>query len=122
MNRAQAREMFLARKRLTQDLTDTLPGLEDLTGQLAIKELTAAETTHVDELSKDENDKSSDALQMAGLIAKCLVFKADGQRLFEDNDIQALSELGLSVLTPIATKAAKLSGLDMKALDDAKKN
>jgi hypothetical protein len=122
MNRAQAREKFLARKQRTIDLADSLPGLEELDGQLALRELTAAQTTQIDRLSKDANDKSDEGLQMAGLVAKSLIFRADGERIFEDNDIQALSELGLSVLTPIATKVAKLSGLDMKALEDAKKN
>lgn len=55
------------------------------------------------------------------LVSKCLV-DSDGNRIFKDDDAQAIGELDARVLDNLALEAVRISGLSQQAGDQAVKN
>lgn len=51
----------------------------------------------------------------ASLVARCLVTE-DGERMFQDNEIEALGKVDASVIDTLWDKARKLSGMDTEAI------
>lgn len=55
------------------------------------------------------------------LVSKCLV-DSEGNRIFKDDDAQAIGELDARVLDNLALEAVRISGLSQQASDQAVKN
>ena len=122
LNEEQVRAAFLNRPKKRVPFEESIEGLEQLDGQLAIQELSAAATTHVELLAKQRDGEADEALMLAGIVAKALVLRRTHNRIFKDTDIQAVSEFGLSILKPLSEKIAEVSGISPDALTNAKKN
>lgn len=122
MNATEARVLLFKRKLKYEDYELSIPGVPELDGQLGLLELTAAATMQVDKLSKNEDGESEESLQLAGMVAQSLVMRETKERIFSDNDIEAVSGFGLSVLVPLSQRIKAMSGLDEDALELAKKN
>ena len=121
LNREMIRARFINRPKRIVPLGVDLPDLEDLTPYLALQELSAASTLHVDRLA-DDHGKADEAMQLAGMICKSLVVQETRERVFSDTDMQVVSEMGLSVLFPIVKRIKEVSDLTDNSLDDALKN
>lgn len=115
----RARMMNFGKK--VVDFEGVLPGLEDLAGELAIRELSAADTSAISGVATTENGYDN-ALDIGATIARGLISKATGERVFSDTDAQTISEFGLSVLSPLINKIKEISGLSATAVQDTKKN
>jgi hypothetical protein len=121
LTREQIREKLLNFKKKTVDFIGSLPGLEELNGELAIRELSAADTSAISGMAKSE-DGYQDHLDVAGTVARGLVHRETKERIFSDLDMEAVAEFGLSVLRPIVEEIKKISGLNPTVVADAKKN
>lgn len=122
MNAQDARALFLNLQLSTTDFTTELPGLAELTGLLAIRELSAKDAVQSEKLSLGRDGKTDDAEMLGAMIVRSLVLRETKERIFQDNDMDAVASLGLSVLTPIATQIKEVSGIDQVAVESAKKN
>lgn len=123
MDRALIREKILNRKLTIIPLEEEIIGLEDLTGQLSIRELTASQASRIDKIAKSESGDEDDGLSIAATFAFALVERETGLPIFEDEKVigQLAEVLGLSVLAPVAKVIKKLSGMDEEAAEKAKK-
>ena len=121
MQALQARALLFQRKLAYQDYNGSIPGVPELDGQLGILELTGTITSQIDRLAKDPDGGTVDTLQMAGMVVNGLVMRESKERLFADNDTEAVAGFGLLVLIPLATLVADLSGVSKDALERAKK-
>jgi hypothetical protein len=123
MTKDQIRERMMNFGKQVVDFNGKLPpGLEDLEGELAIRELSAADTSDVNDIAT-VNGKYSSALDIGVSVARGLVTRSvPHERIYSDLDAQTLSELGFSMLKPIAMQIKKLSGLTEDSLASAKKN
>ena len=117
MNRAEIRERILNRKLTILPLEEEIVGLEELTGLLAIRELTASQASRIDKLAKSEDGEEDDGLSIAATFAFALVERDSGLSIFEDEKVigQLAQVLGLSVIGPVARIIKKMSGLDEDA-------
>lgn len=122
MNREQIRAAFMNRKLKTVDFTQSLPDLEDLDGQLSLRELTAASSVQLDAAGEQNSSVPKEALQMGSMITASLVTRDTQEQVFGDADVEFVANMGLSVLVPIAEQIAVLSGTTVAALANAKKN
>ena len=122
MHAAEARALLFQRKLAYQDFTGSIPGVPELDGKLGILELTGTITSQIDGLSKGPDGKTIDTLQMAGIVANGLVLRETKERIFSDNDIEAVAGMGTTVLLPIALTISELSGISKESLEIAKKN
>ena len=117
------REKILNRKLTIKPLTEEIEGLEDLTGELSVRELTAAQVSRIDKIAKSEDGSEDDGLSVAATFAFALVSTATGEPIFADEKVigQLAQVLGTSVLTPVAKIIKQMSGLDEDAPAKAKK-
>lgn len=122
MNREEIRAAFMNRPLQTLDLNATLPGLEQLEGQLSLQELTAETAVQSETLGQTNTETPDKALQLGATIIAALITRDTKERVFADADVQFVANFGLSVITPIATQIAELSGTTVDALANAKKN
>nr|BBH90136.1 hypothetical protein KTC_48870 [Thermosporothrix sp. COM3]BBH90201.1 hypothetical protein KTC_49520 [Thermosporothrix sp. COM3]BBH90266.1 hypothetical protein KTC_50170 [Thermosporothrix sp. COM3] len=118
MKPAEIRAKFFNRRLKVQDLEVTLPGLEELDGQLALRELTAKEVVQAERLSKDETGRN-EALEAAAFVTYSLITREGKEQIFSEQDIDGVAGFGMSVLTPIAEKIRELSAIDA---DETQKN
>src|SRR5687767_14047858 len=118
----QIRELFDQRKRAIEDVEMSLPGLEILDSQLAVKELSPAEAEHVDKLAM-KNGETSQSREWAALICKALVTRIEPhQRIFSDKDVEHVSKYGATILMPLVLQIRQHSKLNVDAIEDMKKN
>jgi hypothetical protein len=116
MDKALIREKILNRRLTIKPIEQEIEGLEDLTGHLAVRELTASQASRIDKISKGENDEDDDGLSIAATFAFALVERESKELIFNEKDIGQLSQvLGLSVLAPVAKLIKQMSGLDEDA-------
>lgn len=126
MDRAEIRAKILNRKLTIIPLEEEITGLEDLTGHLSIRELTASQAARIDKIAKSEDGEEDDGLSIAATFAFALIERETEKPIFEDEKVigQLAQVLGLSVLGPVAKIIKELSGIDdeQKAKEKAKKN
>lgn len=116
MNRDAIRERILNRSLTVLPIEQEISGLEELTGELAVRELTAAKAARIDKIAKSEDGEEDDGLSIAATFAFALVTRDTHELIFDEKDIGALSQvLGLSVLSPVAKLIKQMSGLDEDA-------
>ena len=116
MNKAEIRERILNRRLTILPIEQEIAGLEELTGFLAVRELTASQASRIDKIAKGEDGEEDDGLSIAATFAFALVERESRELIFNERDIGALSQvLGLSVLSPVAKLIKQMSGLDEDA-------
>lgn len=124
MDRATIREKILNRKLTILPIEEEITGLEDLTGCLSVRELTASQAARIDKIAKSEDGEEDDGLSIAATFAFALVERESGLCIFEDEKVigQLAQVLGLSVLGPVAKIIKRMSGLEEDAPALLKKN
>lgn len=122
INAQDARAAFLNRSRQIVDFNEELPGLPELTGQLSIQELSAKDAVQGEKLSKDAQGNQDESVMLGAMVVKSLVTRDTHERIFADNDMDAVAEFGLSVLSLLGNAIKDLSGIGQTAADAAKKN
>jgi hypothetical protein len=121
MKALEARALLFQRKITLLNVDFTIPEIPELDDQLAVLELTAADVSQCQKLSKTA-DGSDQTLAMAASIVKSLVMRENRERVCGDNDVEAVAGWGLSVIKPLSDLVDKVSGLTPTAVVDAKKN
>lgn len=121
--REQILEKLMNRKRRMQKLELELPDLEDLNGELALRELSAGDFEDAEELSKGEDGTPRNTVEGAILITRALVMYATKERIFEDNHAEwIIREFGTLVTVPLVSAVREFCGTTGNAYEDAKKN
>lgn len=73
-------------------------------------------------MDKDNKaDRKKLAQSKAGLLVRCL-YDANGDKIFNNGDIDVLAAKNAKVVARIYTKAAELNGASPEAVEDAEKN
>lgn len=102
------------------DSWESVEGLTELTplkGQLSVLELKGADTSRAAKLAVPPGEENPDKiLSTAVSICMALVLTENKERIFNDNDMQAVAEFGLSVLMPLEELISQVSGLKPKAV------
>ncbi len=122
MSRAHELRAALFNRKLQEfPYDDPIPGLEDLTGQFSVVELTGTQTTQVNKLARDDDGKTDPIFAQAATVCMGLIERETKERVFSDTDFEGVAGFGLSVLKPIGDLIGQISGLDQKGLEEAKK-
>lgn len=109
-NREQVRKRFLERKKLVAELGLSLPGLEDLDGEIGIMELSATDIEDIEKLSQVDG-ASNDKLEAAATLVKGLVMLDSRDHIFDERELNLVAGFGLSLLTPINMLIRGISGI-----------
>lgn len=116
------REAILAhveRRREVQKVTS--PDLGDvLVRKLTCKEIDAFEAG-LERVGKD-GTRTPNTRNFRGRLAALVLSDERGERLFTDDDAEALGDLPATALAPVILAAKRLSGLSEGAVEDAKGN
>lgn len=121
MDALTARTLLFQRKLASKDIDWSIEGVEGLDGQLAVIELTEDQIAHCADLAKQPDGSVSNAIAGAAAICKALVLRETKERILSDNDAQAVSTWGHSVLGPLNTLVNEVSQLTQEAVEKAKK-
>ncbi len=126
----EARALFFQRKLQVKPVIFSIPGLEELDGELSMLELQASQLKQAEKLS-DTPDGTDEILMMAAVVAKSLIMTDTKKRLFSDTDIGTIDYatgegsgvacFGLVALKPLSDLASEASGIGINLLEDAKK-
>lgn len=116
----EARALLFKRKLQEKPVIFSIPGVEELDGELSMLELKASELKQAEKLADTPNG-TDEILMMAGVIAKSLVMTDTKERVFSDNDIDTVADFGLVVLKGLSDLASEASGIGTDMLADAKK-
>lgn len=122
ISKEEVRAKIAAYGKRLQKIEHSFPGLEDLDGELGVVELSAKDIEEVQTLSVGPDGTPQDTLMAAGMVARGLVLYDTKERIFTDNDLSIIAALGLSVFSVFSDQVAKASGLDVNALEAARKN
>lgn len=127
---AEARALLFNRKLQEKPVIFSIPGVEELDGELSMLELQASELKQAEKLS-DTPDGTDDVLMMAAVVAKSLILRATKERVFSDTDIgsidyttgvgSGIAAFGLAALKPLSDLASEASNIGVDLLDEAKK-
>lgn len=90
-------------------------------GELHVRELTAADRAHIEELMFRAGEDKSGAWKLV-LVARSLYDPVTQAAVFDDADLEHLGELPARVMDPVFAAAYKLSGLGPEAVEEAKGN
>ena len=116
----EARALLFNRKLQEKPVIFSIPGVEELDGELSMLELTGTELKQAEKLA-DTPDGADEIKMMAGVVAKSLIMRETKERLFSDNDIDTVAGFGLVALKPLSDLASETSGIGIDLLADAKK-
>ncbi len=127
---AEARALLYQRKLQEKPVIFSIPGVEELDGELSMLELKASELKQAEKLA-DTPDGTDDVLMMAATVAKSLIMAETKERVFSDSDIGAVdyatgegsgvASFGLAALIPLSKLASEASNLGVDLLEEAKK-
>src|SRR5260221_13406873 len=127
-NAAEARALLFNRKLQEKPVEFSLPGLEELDGELSVLELKASELKQCEKLAEGPDEKTDEILMMAAVVCKSLVMRATNERLFSDTDMgtttgegSGVAAFGLVVLKPLSDLASEASGIGVDLLAETKK-
>ncbi len=127
-NAAEARALLFNRKLQEKPVEFSLPGLEELDGELSVLELKASELKQCEKLAEGPDEKTDEILMMAAVVCKSLVMRATKERLFSDTDMgtttgegSGVAAFGLVVLKPLSDLASEASGIGVDLLAETKK-
>src|SRR5260221_13800470 len=96
-NAAEARALLFNRKLQEKPVEFSLPGLEELDGELSVLELKASELKQCEKLAGGPDEKTDETLMMAAVGCKSLGMRATKERLISDTDRVAPTEGGAGV-------------------------
>ncbi len=116
----EARALLFNRKLQEKPVIFSIPGVEELDGELSMLELKGTELKQAEKLA-DTPDGADEILMMAGIVAKSLIMRETKERLFSDNDIDTIAGFGLVALKPLSDLASETSGIGINLLEDTKK-
>jgi len=116
----EARALFFQRKLQVKPVIFSIPGLEELDGELSMLELQASQLKQAEKLS-DTPDGTDEILMMAAVVAKSLIMTDTKKRLFSDTDIGTIDYATGEGLKPLSDLASEASGIGINLLEDAKK-
>ena len=119
---AEIRAALFNRKLRELPVEFVIDGLEDYTGELSVIEVKATDSRWAEKAAEESDGKMNEVLMMAGIVIKGLYNRETKERVFQDNDLGSVAEMGLSVLKPISDLITEASGLGPNALAAAKKN
>jgi hypothetical protein len=119
---AEVRAALFNRKLKELPVEFPIDGLEDYDGELSVLELKAKDARNAEKAAEDSDGVTNEVLMMAGIVVKSLMLRETKERVFQDNDLESVSEMGLSVLKPLNELISKASGVGPDALAAAKKN
>jgi len=122
MRASEAKVLLMKRKLKEFPIDWSIDGLPELDGQLSMLEMPMQEIKNASDLAEGRDGKPDEMLIMAAMIAKALVSREDKERLYTDNELEQITAWGAMVMKPLAELAAKASGLDKEAAENAKKN
>jgi hypothetical protein len=122
ITREDARARIAAYGKRIQKIDHSFPGLEDLDGELGAVELSPKDIEEVQKSSVGPDGTPQDTLMAAGMVARGLVLFDTKERIFTDNDMSIIADLGLSVFSVFSDAISQISGLNADALEAAKKN
>ena len=122
ITREEARARIASYGKRMQKIERSFPGLEDLDGQLAAVELSPKDIEEVQKLSTGPDGTQQDTVMAAGMVSRGLVLHDTKERIFTDNDVSIIADLGLSVFQVFSDEISRVSGLTADALEEAKKN
>lgn len=109
----------LSRKAIlaTNDLKSEVVHVPEWGGDVEIREMTAGERAAFADLFAGDSVPTDSQARMVQMCA----IDDEGERLFEESDIEALSAKSGSALQTLSQKVMELSGMDV-SLEDAEKN
>src|SRR6266699_1119395 len=126
-NAAEARALLFNRKLQEKPVEFSLPGLEELDGELSVLELKASELKQCEKLAEGPDGEADEILMMAAVVCKSLGMRATKERLFSDTDMgtttgegSGVAAFGLVVLKPLSDLASEASGIGVDLLKEAK--
>ena len=119
---AEIRAALFNRKLKMLPVDWVIDGLEDFTGELAVIEMKATDSRWAEKAAEGPDGTSDETLTMAGIVIKGLIHRELKERILQDNELQSVSEWGMSVLKPITELISAASGVTPDALINAKKN
>lgn len=119
---AEIRAALFNRKLRELPVDFVIDGLEDYTGELSVIEVKATDSRWAEKAAEESDGTMNETLMMAGIVIKGLYNRETKERIFQDNDLGSVAEMGLSVLKPISDLITEASGLGPNALAAAKKN
>lgn len=96
--------------------------LADLRGQLSVVELKGVDTSKAAKLATGSDGEIDELQANVALICQSLVLTETKERVFNDNDSEAVAAMGLSVIKPLSTLVQAVCGMNAEALAAAKKN
>lgn len=85
---------------------------------VSVREMTGRDRAHFTKLSVGEKFEE----MWPDVVIACTFDVETGESAFEKADRDALKAVSASALDRIATTALRLSGMDLKAIDEAEKN
>jgi len=85
-------------------------------GEVIIQELTARERDHFDQLAESKLETG----EFRSLLVSFAVVDEQGNRVFQEQDIEPLADLDATSVDLLFTEIRELSGMTTKAKEDAK--
>ncbi len=119
---AEIRAALFNRKLNELPVDWVIAGLEDFTRELSVIELGAKSIRAAEKAAEDANGETDGNLLMAGMVAKSLINRETKELIFQENDLESVGQMGLSILKPVSDLILEASGMKEGALDAAKKN
>jgi len=116
----EARALLFNRKLQEKPVIFSIPGVEELDGELSMLELKASELKQCEKLS-DTPDGTDEILMMAAVVVRSLIMADTKERLFSDTDIDTVADFGLAALKPLSDLASEASNIGVDLLAEAKK-
>src|SRR5260221_315026 len=116
----EARALLFKRKLQEKPVIFSIPGAEELDGELSMLELKATELKHAEKLA-DTPDGTDEIIMMAAVVAKSLVMLDTKERVFSNNDTETIADFGLVALKALSDLASEASGIGVDFLAEAKK-
>ncbi len=130
-NAAEARALLFNRKLQEKPVEFSIPGVEELDGELSVLELKASELKQCEKLAEGPDGETDEILMMAAVVCKSLVMRATKERLYSDTDMgtinyatgegSGVAGFGLTVLKPLSDLASEASGIGVDLLAETKK-
>ena len=129
-NAAEARALLFNRKLQEKPVIFSIPGVEELDGELSMLELSAPELKQCEKLSEGSDGEADEILMMAAVVVKSLIMRDTKERVYSDTDMgmidaatgkgSGVAAFGLTVLKPLSDLASEASGIGVDLLAEAK--
>ena len=119
----QLRDKILAQPDLKTLLVEGLEEWPELVGSIFVRSLTAAERSSFERsMNFDPHGNPRNIENLQTRLAVLAMVAADGSRIFDEADVEALAKKSASALQTIFNAAAELNGLSEQAVERAAKN